>query len=93
MTETGYRYLGYYVPQNTIDELRRYAFNGVPLGGFLEAVVSNDLVSAVSRADSYNQNNLPALVVYVYNELPAECWGSRETYEHWLDKFRENTNE
>src|SRR5688572_25670613 len=58
-------------------------------GDFLRAVLSNDLTEACGRADDYNLLTLPAIVAYVYNNLPADCHGSRERYEAWASKHRE----
>ena len=61
-----------------------YVANGRPTGGFLEAVLSNDLVSAFARADSSAVANLPHILDYLYNEVPAVCWGSRERVAEWI---------
>lgn len=67
------------------ESLKRYVENKIPTGGFLEAVLSNDLVGAIGRADSENINRLPEIVRYVYNALPPNCWGSREKVVQWLN--------
>jgi hypothetical protein len=76
-----------------IDALNRYINDGVPLGDFLYAVVTNNLSEAVSRADRDNLFNLPALVIYLYNEAPMDCWGSKESYESWIAYKREKVKE
>lgn len=67
------------------ESLKRYVENKTPTGGFLEAVLSNDLVGAIGRADSENINRLPEIVRYIYNTLPSNCWGSREKVVQWLN--------
>ena len=72
-----------------------YARAGEPVGGFLQAVLSNDLMAAVCRADQDNIRNLPAGALFIYNELPSPCHGSPAKYEAWLAKFetpKEKTN-
>lgn len=64
--------------------LNRYVKDKIPTGGFLEAVLSNDLVGAVSRADSDNLQRIPEIVKYIYNNLPSGCWGDSETVTKWL---------
>lgn len=64
--------------------LDEYARDHVRRGDFLWAVLSNDLSSAVARADLENLVTLPAIVSYVYNELPGPCWGSQEKYTAWV---------
>lgn len=57
----------------------------VPLGGFLEAVISNDFTGAAARADSDNLRALAAIACFVYNELDSRCWGSYRIYRCWLE--------
>ncbi len=66
------------------ESLDAYAKDRLPLGSFLTAVVANDLNKAVCHADPYNLCNIRDIVLYVYNELPAECHGSRDRVRDWL---------
>lgn len=77
------------------DELKRalddYAQHGTPTGGFLRAVLANDLMGAVGRADSNNVRLLQEICGYVYNELPGRrsgCCGSYEAVDTWIEKHR-----
>ena len=54
-------------------------------GGFLRAVLCNNLKSAVTLADDRNFRDLAEIVKWVYNNAPAECWGSVEAYKSWLN--------
>lgn len=72
------------IPSETKEALDRYVFNHVPPGGFLEAVLTNDLRGAFVNADKQNLNALPAIVAYVYNQTPVVCRGTPERYERWL---------
>lgn len=58
-------------------------------GSFLTAVLENDLAEAVGRADFQNIEVLPAIVAFVYRNLPSPCWGSKEKVEAWLVKAQE----
>ena len=71
-----------------IEALDRYAEQGGPLGGFLEAVLSNDLVSAAFRADIDNRAALAEIALHVSNRLPAICWGSPDVYRAWVASCR-----
>ncbi len=71
------------IPPDVLESLRRYAVNHVPTGGFLAAVLRNDLFEAVGRADHVNQHFLPAICQYIFNCLPLACWGSAEKVEAW----------
>jgi len=64
--------------------LDRYAEDHVPVGDFLTAVLRNNFVDAVCRADDDNVRILPEIARYVYNNLPSQCWGSRKKVEDWL---------
>jgi hypothetical protein len=66
------------------DSIDRYVSHGIPLGGFLQAVISNDLMGAAASADAENSRVLAAIAGYVWNEVPAQAWGSRAVYEAWL---------
>lgn len=65
---------------------------GVLPGDFLQAILRNDLTEAQGRADEYNKLTLDNIVSHVYNELPSECWGSKDKVESWAKhKMKENT--
>jgi hypothetical protein len=66
--------------------LRKYISFGLPPGGFLTAVLENDLVGAVRGADSHNIDNIPAYVSFLYWEAPMDCWGSKERVKNWIAK-------
>jgi hypothetical protein len=67
-----------------MEVIDRYINEKCRPGGFLEAVICNDLKAAVENADDENMANLPAFVGYFYNEAPFNCWGSKEKMENWL---------
>jgi hypothetical protein len=68
-----------------------YVVSRIPVGGFLEAVISNDLKEAVRRADDENMRNLPAYVAWLCNEAPESCWGSPENYKKWVESVPDGT--
>ena len=73
------------IPPRLVNALMRYAEQGVPLGGFLTAVVSDNLREAVGRADQNNLDALASIVSYVYMELPGACNGSNKIYRAWIN--------
>lgn len=79
-----YRYYDFYIPERMMDHIEAYIMEGTPVGGFLSAVICNDLSNAVGRADDENLRNLPAFVGYFYNKAPSECWGSKEKMQAWI---------
>ena len=70
--------------EHVIPTIERYVNQRIPTGGFMEAVLSNDLVEACSRADNQNRYLLFDIVSYLYNNVPGACWGSRERVDRWL---------
>jgi hypothetical protein len=76
------------IPDHTKAALDRYVEHKILPGGFLMAVLSNDLFGAVGRADSQNLAALPDIVKYVYNEMPGDSWGSEGQIYKWVeDRF------
>lgn len=74
-----------YFEETTLDALNRYIYNKIPPGDFLKAVLSNDLKEAFGRADETNQAVLFFIVMWLYQNAPAGCWGSRDNYYDWLN--------
>lgn len=71
---------------DAIEALKRYRDDGCPLGDFLTAVVSNDLMQAFGRADMTSRENLFEICQWVYNNMPMTICGSREKVKAWIDK-------
>ena len=69
-----------------IDGVKRYVENGGDAGDFLTALFSNDLVGALSRADDSNREKIWDWVKFLWNEVPSNCWGSREQVIQWQKK-------
>lgn len=80
------------IPDHMMRALRRYIDHHIPVGDFLEAVISNDLSGAVARADGDNMALIPTYVCWLYNEAPALCWGNARRYDEWLDMVVETTS-
>jgi len=54
------------------------------------AVLENDFVGTVKRADRTNLQNLVQWAEFLYWELPGNCWGSPEKVQAWLDGREDN---
>jgi len=74
--------------KNALDE---WGKTGHPVGGFLSAVLSNNLSEAVGRADLENLWAIPAIVAYLYNEVPGACWGSPAKVKAWPKLVKNGT--
>jgi len=83
-----YQHRGFVISDEMLASLKGYVEQGRPVGGFLTAVLANDLMDACGRADDTNIQNLPAFAAWVYNECPSPAHGSREKVKAWLAKFQ-----
>jgi len=54
-----------------------------PMAGFINAVLENDFIEAVGRADPEAYANLKDIVKYLYNDCPIGCWGSKDRVKAW----------
>ena len=70
---------------NWLDEsLENYLMHGLEPGGFLTAVLANDLFRAVGRADHWNKTNIHHIVVEINRVMPAMSFGSYDHVKDWL---------
>lgn len=74
----------YSLPTVTKDSLQLYVESRCHPGGFLFAVLSNDLMGAMDRADDHNREALFEICQFIYNELPNGCHGSPMAVARWL---------
>ncbi len=72
------------IPASMLPALYGYVAEGKRPGGFLTAVIENNLLAAVSRADARNLKALPVWVKFFYNCTPSECFGSVEKMREWM---------
>jgi hypothetical protein len=73
------------IPGHTKEAIDAYVETGAPLGGFLTAVVENDFMKAVVRADDENFPHLKAIAKYLYNRVPSAAFGSPENVSKWRE--------
>jgi hypothetical protein len=74
------------IPKHGALSLAGYVLHGWSPGGFLQAVLENDLVVAAHHADATNRNHLYDYAAVLQNDVPHNCWGSRSAVIKWLDK-------
>lgn len=67
-----------------LESLKRYVEQHVVTGGFLRAVLENNLHEAYCRGDGRSLTTMFDIVAYCHNELPRNCWGSPEAVTQWL---------
>ncbi len=73
-------------PDRIMQNLLHYVDGTEAPGGFLYAVLCNDLFQAIARADSEMKILLPVLVSYIHWKLPLSCHGSPELVKIWMNK-------
>jgi len=66
------------IPEHTRQTLVDYVELGHKPGGFVSAVLSNNLVDAFGRGDMQNVAALGSIVKFMYNRMPMHVWGSEE---------------
>jgi len=81
------------IPERMRGAIVRYIFEGSIPGGFLKAIITNDLKNAVGRADDENLAILNRYIVFFYNHAPAGCWGGPEQFENWVKRFNKKEEE
>lgn len=64
--------------------LNMYFEHRIAPGGFMIAVLSNDLIGACHRVDDENRQALWAWVKWLYNYAPQGSWGSEQAVSRWL---------
>jgi hypothetical protein len=74
------------IPPHTLETLRNYIEHGVPTGGFLYSVLSDSLFGAFGKADNINRDALADIVMFIFNNAPASCHGSKQHVDDWLEK-------
>jgi hypothetical protein len=72
------------VPEQLHEGLTEYVAARRPVGSFLTAVLSNDLVAACTRADELCAPSIHRVVGFLINYVTAECWGSTARVTAWL---------
>lgn len=71
------------VPTHLQSGLLRWVEEGIRPGGFLSAVLSNDLLSAASRGDELSLVGLPVLCRFLATHAPAGSFGSPKAFANW----------
>jgi len=79
-----FNYFGQPLPAHCIGGLEDYFYRRVRPGGFLYAVLCNNLMEAASCADHINLHLLHIYAAFLYNEAPIGSYGSKENVEKWL---------
>lgn len=77
------------IPVTMMEGIQCYIQKQCRPGTFLQAIIENDLKTAVVMADHINIRIIPAYVNYFYNNAPKDCWGHKGVIEEWFSKGEE----
>ena len=86
------------IPERIMAGMMNWGNHGYHPGGFLTAVLKGDLLGAVSFADSETSKHLPAIVRFVWNQMPSGCHAlaapsiCSTVMDHWQARFEPGPN-
>lgn len=69
--------------------VRRYFEHHQEVGGFLTALLCNDLHQTIIHADDTNARYIKQWVQWLYDNAPPGSWGSEERHAAWLAGHRD----
>jgi hypothetical protein len=73
------------VPDHLHEGLVEYLAARRPVGSFLTAVLSNNLMDACVRADDLSRPHLVEIALFLLNYAPANAWGNEKAVFDWLE--------
>lgn len=76
------------LPDSWTQALERYTNERIETGGFLRAVLENDLRCAFKRTIPGSEHQLRALIDYCFEHLPRRAWGTPDAVRLWLEEKR-----
>jgi len=74
------------IPEHMRYGVKEYIEDGVPQGGFLAAMIQNNLKETFIRADDINRMSIGGFVEFFYRFAPISCWGSQANYDTWIER-------
>lgn len=72
------------VHEDCRDAIFNYLVHGYEPGGFLTAVLCNDLYRAATVCDFENAKRLTEVARFIIHALPLACYGNRERMAEWM---------
>ena len=74
----------YLIPESLYESLERYVDVGIPPGSFTRAVLENNFLDAVIKADGDNIKILRDIGMFIKNYMPTASYGSPVAVENWI---------
>ena len=81
----GLNYDEEYVPEHIRAGITNYFELGLHPGGFVSAVIANDLTRAVQSADHENRKHISSIARWIAFNAPTGSRGSWEAVENWIE--------
>ena len=78
------------IPRHMVKAVLAYFNHKCPPGGFLRAVLENDLMQATRKADDENLECLHVYPAFFHNKAPDRSYGSKKLVQAWLDSRTED---
>lgn len=72
------------IPEGMHESIINYVVYHREPGGFLRAVLCNDLFNAAMRADQVNRGLLHVYMSFLFIHVPSCCWGSERAFRQWI---------
>ena len=82
-----------HIPEHCREGLYHYFIEGIPTGGFLGAVLENDLMLAFGKADHINEKAIRNYCSFLHNYAPHGSYGSPGNVQNWLKNHPARTAE
>lgn len=78
------------IPDHTKISIENYLLYGLPPGGFLTSVLTNNLYGAVASADYQNKDRIVDIVKWLTFAAPGGSYGNYEILNDWVNDTHGN---
>lgn len=79
----------YHIPEHMHGGIVRYLLFGIIPGGFLQAIITNDLDRAKAVADQANKFTILLFIQWFREQAPPDSHGSQAAMDSWAAKIQE----
>tara|TARA_Y100000401_G_scaffold115030_1_gene117998 strand:+ start:616 stop:897 length:282 start_codon:yes stop_codon:yes gene_type:complete len=72
------------LPKPFKEEMKKYVEEGIETGSSLKYILQNDLFKTMMYSDPDNQELIKDVVLWIWNQLPSETYGTPDKVDKWL---------
>lgn len=72
------------LPEHMQEGMKNYIEKGIPPGTFLRLMLEHKIYDAAILADAINQQYIFRYIHFMYNFIPADSHGDKETVDAWI---------